>query len=158
MIYVVVLHKRLNKMKICNEPTLFNYDLVDKICKRYNAEYVVDTEQNSIPSAVFYSATPHPDSGSRYFAMYWTPNTQELMITNGAFVEEQEFHGIIADNGDIVFSRSRHDYRVSDDESVWIDGGREYIRRPLVTTDRMVRLTVYKGRLEVWFNDTDRDI
>jgi hypothetical protein len=75
------------------------------------------------------------------------------MITNGAFVEEQEFAGIIADNGDIIFSRSRHDYRVSDDESVWIDGGREYTRRPLVSVDRMVRLTVYKGRLETWFDN-----
>jgi hypothetical protein len=75
------------------------------------------------------------------------------MITNGAFVEEQNFQGIIADNGDIIFSRSRHDYRVSDDESVWIDGGREYTRTPLVEVERMVRLTVHKGRLEVWFND-----
>jgi hypothetical protein len=145
-------------MKICNEPILFNQEQADIICKTRNAEYVVDTEQNGIPCAVYYGATPHPDSGSRYFALYWTPYTKELMITSGAFVEEQEFDGIIADNGDIIFSRSRHDYRVSDDESVWIDGGREYTRRPLVTTDRMVRLTVHKGRLEVWFNDTDRDI
>jgi hypothetical protein len=140
-------------MKLCNEPTLFNYEQLDKICKHYNAEYVVDTEQNGIPCAVFYGATPHPVSGSRYFALYWTPYTQQLMITNGAFVEEQNFQGIIADNGDIIFSRSRHDYRVSDDESVWIDGGREYTRTPLVEVERMVRLTVHKGRLEVWFND-----
>jgi hypothetical protein len=140
-------------MRLCNEPTLFNYEHLDKICKHYNAQYIVDTEQDGIPCAVFYGATPHPDSGSRYFALYWTPYTQQLMITNGAFVEEQEFAGIIADNGDIIFSRSRHDYRVSDDESVWIDGGREYTRRPLVSVDRMVRLTVYKGRLETWFDN-----
>lgn len=140
-------------VRLCNEPSLFNYEQLANICKHYNAEYVVDTEQNGIPCAVFYGATAHPDSGSRYFALYWTPYTQELMITNGAFVEEQEFSGIIADNGDIIFSRSRHDYRVSDDESVWIDGGREYTRRPIVSLDRIVRLTVYKGRLEAWFNE-----
>lgn len=139
--------------RLCNEPSLFNYEQLDKICKHYSAEYVVDTEQDGIACSVFYSATPHPDSNSRYFALYRTPYTNELMITNGAFVEEQEFSGIIADNGDIIFSRSRHDYRVSDDESVWIDGGREYTRRPIVSLDRTVRLTVYKGRLEVWFNE-----
>jgi len=140
-------------MRLCNEPTLFNYEHLDKICKHYNAQYVVDTEQDGIACAVFYGITPHPDSGSRYFALYMTSDTNQLMITNGSWVEDQEFAGIIADNGDIIFSRSRHDYRVSDDESVWIDGGREYIRRPLVSVDRMVRLTVYKGRLEVWFDN-----
>ena len=140
-------------MRLCNEPTLFNYEHLDKICKHYNAQYVVDTEQDGIACAVFYGITPHPDSGSRYFALYMTSDTNQLMITNGSWVEDQEFAGIVADNGDIIFSRSRHDYRVSDDESVWIDGGREYIRRPLVSVDRMVRLTVYKGRLEVWFDN-----
>lgn len=140
-------------MRICNDPTLFNYEHLEKICKHYNAQYVIDTEHDGIACAVFYGIKPHPDSGSRYFAMYMSPQSQQLMITDGSFVEDQEFAGIIANNGDIIFSRGRYDYRVSDDESVWIDGGREYTRRPLVSADRLVRLTVYKGRLEAWFDN-----
>ena len=140
-------------MRLCNEPTLFNYEQLMKICKHYSAEYVVDSEHMGTACAVFYGDTPHPASGSRYFALYMSPETQVLMITDGSWIEDQEFAGIIADNGDIIFSRSRHDYRVSDDESVWIDGGREYTRRPLVSVERLVRLTVHKGRLEVWFDN-----
>lgn len=139
-------------VRIYNEPVLFNYDQVEKICKQYDAQYVVDTEQNDIHCAVFYGSKAHPDSGSRYFAMYVTPMTQQLMITNGAFVEEQKIAGIVADNGDIIFSRYRHDYRTSDDGSVFIDGGRAYTRCSLVSADRRVQLNVHKGRLEVWFD------
>lgn len=140
-------------VRLCNEPVLFNQEQVDIICKTRNAEYVVDTEHKGIPCSVFYGLIPHPDSGSRYFALYRTPVTGELMITNGAFVEDQTFTGVIADNGDIIFSRSRHDYRTSDDESVFVDGGRDYIRCNALPQERFVKLTVFKGRLEVWFDN-----
>jgi len=140
-------------MRLCNDPTLFCYEHLEKICKQYDAQYVVDSEFDNNSCAIFYSSKPHPNSNSRYFAMYLDYETQQLLVTDGSFVEDQEFAGIIADNGDIIFSRSRYDYRVSDDESVWIDGGRDYTRRPLVSVDRLVRLTVHKGRLEVWFDN-----
>ena len=140
-------------MLINTESALFTDEHIDAICKKYDARYIMDTERDSVHCAIFYSRLPHPDSGSRYFAMYITPWTQELIITDGSWIEDEEIVGIIADDGEIIYSRYRHDYRISTDESVFIDGGREYTRMPLVGPERMVRLTVFKGRLEVWFKD-----
>jgi hypothetical protein len=50
-----------------------------------------------------------------------------LIISDGISATET-FVGIVAENGDIIYSRFRHDYRTSEDKSVSIDGGREYTR------------------------------
>ena len=34
----------------------------------------------------------------------------------------------VADDGEIIYSKYRHDYNVSKDKSVFIDGGRDYTR------------------------------
>ncbi len=51
-----------------------------------------------------------------------------LSITNGLSAVEEPFIAIQADNGEYVISSYLHDYRVSSDESVMIDGGRDYSR------------------------------
>lgn len=140
-------------VRLCNEPVLFTQEQVENICKVKNAEYVCDTEKNDIHCAVFYGDLPHPDSGSRYFALYYSGLEGRLMITDGSFVEDQEITGVIADNGDIIYSRYRHDYRTSEDGTVFVDGGRSYVRCSMLPEDRFVKLTVFKGRMEVWFNE-----
>ena len=77
---------------------------------------------------VFYRATPHPQFGNRYFAIYRNPyaDNASIMITNADRVEDFEF-GMIEDaDGKYYYSQHRHDYKVI--EGKMIDGGRSYIR------------------------------
>ena len=77
---------------------------------------------------VFYRATPHPQFGNRYFALYHNLYADDavVMITNADQVENFEF-GMIEDaDGKYYYSQHRHDYKVIEDKM--IDGGRSYIR------------------------------
>lgn len=130
-------------MKLLNESSLFSKENIERIEKVRNAKYVCDTEYKDIHVAVFYGDTPHPDSGSKYFALYYADT---LMITNGAFIEDQEIAGVVADNGDVIYSRFRHDYRTSPDGSVFIDGGRAYTR---TNTQNQVTLLVRDGVMRI---------
>lgn len=134
---------------IRKDPVLFTQEQIEKICDLKTAKYVCATEHDGVCIEVFYAATAHPDSGSRYFGIYTGGRARELFITNGAFIEDQEISAVIADNGDIIYSRYRHDYRVSDDNSVWIDGGRSYTRSGMYPTERWCTLVVRDGELQV---------
>ena len=114
-------------MKLINESLLFSQENIQTIERLRNAQYVCDTEHKGVHVAVFYGAEPHPVSNSRYFALY-RDNGGTLMITNGAFIEEQEITGIVAANGDVIYSAYHHHYNKSPDGSVFIDGGRDYTR------------------------------
>jgi hypothetical protein len=134
---------------IRNEPALFTPEQIQEIEKIKSAKYVCTTEKDDICIEIFYGDTPHPDSGSRYFGLYKGGWNRELYITDGSFVEDQLISAVIADNGDIVYSRYRHDYRSSPDGSVWIDGGRAYTRRGLYPKEKHCTLVVREGVLQV---------
>jgi hypothetical protein len=140
---------------INNESLLFDKNNIKRIEEVKNAKYVCDTEYKSFHVAVFYGDIPHPVSNSRYFALYYYPDKftvkEKLMITNGAFIEDQDITGVVANNGEIIYSRYRHDYRVSTDGSVFIDGGRDYTRTNTIKT---VLLKVKDG---VLYNTTDEN-
>ena len=76
---------------------------------------------------VFYRATPHPQFGNRYFALYHNlyADDAQIMITNADQVENFEF-GMIEVDGKYYYSQHRHDYKAIGDKM--IDGGRSYIR------------------------------
>lgn len=133
-------------MKLLNEPVLFSSENVKKIEELKKAKYVCDTEQNDIHVAIFYGNEPHPDSGSHYFGLYYTPIENQLMITNGAFVEDQHITGVVAENDDVIYSRYRHDFRYSPDNSVFVDGGRAYLR---TNSTKTVSLKVKNGLLKI---------
>lgn len=128
-------------MFINNDPLLFSKENTKKIEQLRKATYVCDTEHNGIHVAIFYGDTTHPISNSRYFGLYYGDS---LMITNGSFIEEQEIIGVVADNEEIIYSRHRHDFRYSSDGSVFVDGGRNYIR---TNTPKQVILKVVDGKL-----------
>lgn len=132
-------------MKLVNESSLFSKENIEKIETVRNAKYVCDTEHKDIHVSVFYGETAHPISGSRYFALYYADT---LMITDGSFIESQEIPGVVADNGDVIFSRYRHDYHTSPDGSVFADGGRAYLRTN-AGPDRQVTLLVRDGVLRI---------
>lgn len=134
-------------MIITNPSVLFTQEQLDKIENLRNAVYVCATEHKGHCVEVFYGAEPHPVSQSRYFGLYKSSVFGELMITNGAFIEDQEFDAVIADNGEVIYSRYRHDYRTSKDGSVWIDGGRSYTRSGIYPPEKRTVLVVRNGEL-----------
>ena len=55
--------------------------------------------------------------------------------------------GIVADNGEVIFSRYRWDYRASEDKSVFIDGGRDYTK--CSNPSRLVEIKIEDGEMIV---------
>ena len=49
----------------------------------------------------------------------------------------------VAADGEIIYSRCRHDYNVSKDRSAWIDGGRDYTRSS--SGNHFITLKVIEG-------------
>lgn len=152
-------------MKIRNEPVYLTQIDIDDIQKHYNAKYVfesplfIDDRWEDEPSLIFYNQIPHP-TGSNYFAIrkMSEARTPRHFITNGiSAVQDQqgnpiEIAGILANNGDVIYSHCRHDFRKSDDGSVMIDGGRDYLRYSMESATcqaKLVPLHVVKGELVV---------
>lgn len=137
---------------ILNGCSFISAENIKKIEEHYNAKYVFESplktrgggwSYNS--AAIFYTEVAHPQ-GSNYFGLYYN-DQNNLMITNGISATE-EFEGVAID-GDVVYSRSRHDYRGHN--GIFVDGGRDYLRwggeRYLSATP--VKIKVNKDRLEV---------
>lgn len=84
-------------------------------------------EHAAFAADIFYRATPHPQFGNHYFALYLNPHADnaQIMITNADQIENFEF-GMIDNDGKYYYSQHRHDYKVI--EGKMIDGGRSYIR------------------------------
>ena len=113
---------------------LFDIAKVEKLYTEKDGvevKYVCTTaiqEHAEFAADVFYRATPHPQFGNRYFALYHNLYADDavIMITNADQVENFEF-GMIEDaDGKYYYSQHRHDYKVIEDKM--IDGGRSYIR------------------------------
>jgi len=141
-------------MTILNECSFLKPEGIRQIEQKYNATYVFecclrakDGGWANFPAAIFYTEQAHPQ-GSNYFGLYLDENNVP-MITNGISATEKPIVGVRADNGDIIYSRYRHDYRVSPDKTVWIDGGRDYLRTGLSEKTNLVNLKVVGDHLEV---------
>lgn len=119
-------------MIINKDSILFTPEQIEKIEKHFNARYICETcLKNTIgnwinqPCAVFWTDTPHPQ-GSNYFALYIGGMGDTLMIANGITATQEEFTGIVAEDGVVYYSRYRHDFR--NIPGGFIDGGRDYLR------------------------------
>lgn len=112
----------------------FSCDNIKKLEEHYSGTYVgafctrkPSGNWNDIPVDVFYQSNPDVSKGhSHYFGVFRQDG--HVYVTNAISVTEQPMMGVVADDGEIVVSRYRHDYRVSGDGSVFIDGGRDYTR------------------------------
>lgn len=124
--------------------------------EKYNAQFVGDfciKDRNgnytTNVAAVFWQPTPPAPHTNEYFALFIQQGS--LYIADGTSAVEKPIDAIIAANGEIVYSRHRHDYRVSSDGSVTVDGGRDYMRlvgdRSL--TAPRVQLVVDGPRIEI---------
>ena len=127
--------------------------VVSAVEKKYNAVYVGDfclKNKNggwaNEPAAVFWQPTPPVEGYSHYFGLLMHGST--LLITSGQSAFDDPIVGLVADNGEVVYSRYRHDFRTSSDGSVSIDGGRDYVKTTGNTT-HIVHLTPNEHTLHI---------
>ncbi len=156
------------KMNILCESERFSPEQLEKVEAHYGAKYVCETclqgrgggWVNSSVS-IFYQADPSkvPDGGSQWFGLFLKrvnpvdeDNPVQLHIVNAISAVEKDIEGIIAENGDVIYSRFRHDYRWSPDESVMIDGGRDYTRTS-ACPNGMVTLRIVEDKLTIVEDD-----
>lgn len=101
--------------------------------ERYNATYVGDFCIKTVrgnwaeePVAIFYTAEPDTSKGHKhYFGLF--VRQESIYITDGTSAFSEPIVGVVAPDGEVLYSRYRHDYREKD--GVMIDGGRDYVRR-----------------------------
>lgn len=130
----------------------FSDENIEKIEALKQAVYVCDTqlEQSNgftnIPISIFYGNEVHPVSNSKYFGLYYNENNK-LVITNGSSADNQKINAVVSDNGEVIFSRFRHDFRTSEDSSISIDGGRDYVKIS-GNNNNLIELVIKDGKLE----------
>lgn len=132
-------------MRILKESEIFSAENIAKIEEMKDAKYVCETCLKGKGGgwinqavAVFWNKDPAniPPGGSAWFGLfrkYYPPELVEilppqLMITNAISATETPITGVVAMNGDVIYSRYRHDYRISPDKTAMVDGGRDYLR------------------------------
>jgi hypothetical protein len=129
---------------------------IGKIEERYAARYVGDfslrfgKNWSDEPFAVFFSGIPMREGYPNYVGVRPNADSSNLIVVNAKSVTEVVWDGVMADDGEVIFSRFRHDYRVSRDGSAMVDGGRHQFR---CRGRQRVRISVVRDRLIV--NDTE---
>lgn len=130
-------------MRILNESEIFSAENIAKIEEMKTAKYVCETCLKGKGGgwvnqavAIFWNKDPAniPPGGSAWFGLFYHMGTPpdfkpgHLMVTNAISATETPITGVVAMNSDVIYSRYRHDYRVSPDETAMVDGGRDYLR------------------------------
>ena len=121
----------------------FSADGIKTIEDHYGGKFVgsfcikkIDGFWNDVPVDVFYQPYPDVTKGhTNYFGMYRHWMTKHVMITNAMSAFEHPMLGAVADDGEVIVSGYRHDYRRSKDGTVFIDGGRDYTRYGHISVD-----------------------
>jgi hypothetical protein len=136
---------------ILTECSFLSGKKIEKIERRYRATYVFESQLklksdqwSDFSAAVFYAEKPHPE-GSNWFGIWQMDG--RFMISNAISAVEEPFFGMVAENGDIIYSRHPRDLRESNDKTVFIDGGRNHGRHDLI--HEVVKLKVFKDKLVV---------
>ena len=97
------------------------------------------------PAAVFYQEVPPVEGYSNYFALLLRNGS--LMITCGASAVSEPITAIRASDGEVLYSRYRHDFRTASNESCSIDGGRDYTK--VMGDATLVQLKVVGALIEI---------
>lgn len=143
----------MNSEQINIGASQFEQSALQTIEEKYGATYLGDfcvrVENGgwvNKPVSIFYQEPPRPDvAESPWFGIHTRHGS--LMITDGSSAFSEPIQCVIADNGEIIYSRWRHDYRESEDGSVTIDGGRDYYHGDVMDEDKICWLTADKDEL-----------
>lgn len=145
-------------------PQQLTLEGVAKVEQKYNAKFmgpfcIKDSRGNwtEIAVDVFYQPNPDTSKGhSEYFGIYTHPIhpiDEAVYICNAISAFSEPLTGIVANSGEVVVSRWRHDYRSSYDQSVSIDGGRDYVKITGNVIAKLVKVGCKNGELYVMENN-----
>jgi len=119
---------------------------IDQIEAHYGAKFVGmlpirDRAGNWGTSSIsiFYQPEPMPGH-SHYFGLHGRED--KTYICDGSSAVEGNIVGAVAKDGEIVYSSGRWDMRHSTDQSVFIDGGRDYTK---TNTGNLVEMVIVAG-------------
>lgn len=148
------------RRKLVPEGT-FKCSLSEKFVKyieeKYDAKFVIDRALPNSPSnlaSLFYCKKKHPESKSHY-AAFWLTKTfhtdgYSLVVVNGQPIADNPISAIMTKSGEILYSRTVHDFRYSTDKSVFVDGGPAYLRYGgNVTPDMLINLRIVKDKIYI---------
>ena len=136
----------------------FNKEQIKAIEDHYKASFVGDFCIKAkgggwvnMPVAIFYQENPPELSSqgrkcSNYFGMYYAAGG-DLMICDGSSAFAEPIAGVVADNGEVIYSRWRHDYRGSSDGYAIVDGGRDYLKTN--RANKTVQLVIDRDKLVI---------
>jgi hypothetical protein len=131
----------------------YSFDILS-VEQRKNAVYMGDFcmkmksgEWSEDTVMVFFNETPPDPTYSQYFGLF--VSEQIVYIKNAVSASIGHWNGLVADDGEIIYSRCRHDFRSSRDGSVSVDGGRDYFRCLGHIGNPRVRLTLVRDRLVI---------
>lgn len=119
-------------MRVNTKSSFLKDESIEKIERHYKAKYVLesclkakDGGWANFPAAIFYTQEAHPE-GSNYFAIYMDKSGSPMITDALPSIQGVIFEGIEAE-GEVVYSRFRHDYREGKN-GAFVDGGRDYFR------------------------------
>lgn len=151
-------------MRVLIESERFSPQRLATVEKHYEAKYVCETciknrdgSWANMVVSIFYQPDPAkvPEGGSQWFGLFFRAEVPEhcaplqLCIVNAISAVENDIQGLVAVNGDVIYSHYRHDYRRSPDGSVWIDGGRDYTRSGVYDGSMFVTLRIVEDKLTI---------
>lgn len=122
-------------MEWINKGTVYTGINIDRVLDNYeNSYYVADLcvrlpsgHWTEDPVSIFWVKKPSKPEFSNYFGFFVREGRP--VITDGlSSVDGVIFRGTKGKNGEIIFSRWRHDYRSTEDDTATADGGRDYFR------------------------------
>lgn len=137
------------------------YHIEQQYGGKYIGDFCIKTKQgwSEEVAAIFYQPNPNFELGhTHYFGILCQQPHRGLVydedyqvaIINGESAFSEPIDGIIADDGEVIYSRYRHDFVTSSDGSVSIDGGRDYVRcmgSSVLNFNRRCLLTIDKDKL-----------
>ena len=138
-------------MRILTDCSFLSEEQIEKIEEYYNAKYVFESQLklrsgnwSDFSAAVFYNEIPHP-KGSNWFGI-WRDGSK-YMISDAISAVEEPFFGLLADDGDVVYSRHPQDDNMRDNGEFFIGGGR--CKTAYDLTHHVVKLMVYRDTVVI---------
>ncbi len=137
-------------------PEMGRPELIKTVEEKRNAKFVCYSALKSGGGGwteecytIFYQAVKPQPEFSHYFGIIVRGGN--AYITGAGSLENHDFGAmLVKSSGEIIYSRYRHDYRTADtDDSVSIDGGRDYVRSSVNANAYGVTLNLVDGELKV---------
>jgi hypothetical protein len=124
---------------------------IEKYEKARNCRYVCEwnvKQGNKIldPMLIFWNDIPHPQ-GSNWMALFSSDG--DWYVRDGITASQLPIECVVSNDKQVLFSKSRHDFRSSEDGSVSVDGGRDYTRVLGNVRCECVWLLPRNGKLEI---------